>query len=623
MKFPSWHSLYISFISVIKRFPFVIAFALLGCIAATICVEVQGVNNQLYGWCIRLIMVADLGLVLSLSARLFSESRNFSSPKRYGLTALAVLLAAVLLFALDPLRREADYLRFLLLALAFHLLVAYVAFIGKNQLNAFWQFNKTLFLRFATGALYSGVLFLGLAAAIGSMNLLFNFKFEWDTFAILWFLIVGLFQTVFFLSGVPQNIAALEHESSYPKGLKLFTQYVLLPLASVYVVILLAYELKILIQWSLPKGLVSNLIIGYAVFGLLALLLIYPIRNLEENKWLKTYSRNFYFLLIPLIALLIWAVSVRVNEYGITEQRYFLIVLAIWLSFITIYFLFSKRQDIRIIPISLCLVTLFSVYGLQGAFSVSKSSQIKQLEKLFIKYNSFRDNRLQPVQKRIDSADNERMRNIIGYLLSRHGFKSLEAISPVDPEKIEKHYVTSFKTSPPNREYQDYQIRQEVKDSLFRFWRISDRVLHNEGIETKRLRDFRVEQDEVIDIKGYQRLIVFNSNLPNQEFPVITSQINGQPFSLKIDPKNNLQISLAANAISVDPKELLEKLLTKAKSFKQNPDESYLIVPVEEMTLERNLQNLQLTIRFDRVKGGYERYQNKDILFYSGMVLIK
>jgi hypothetical protein len=42
------------------------------------------------------------------------------------------------------------------------------------------------------------------------MNFLFNFKFEWDTFAILFTWIVGMFSTLFFLAGVPADTKALE-----------------------------------------------------------------------------------------------------------------------------------------------------------------------------------------------------------------------------------------------------------------------------------------------------------------------------------------------------------------------------------------------------------------------------
>ena len=62
---------------------------------------------------------------------------------------------------------------------------------------------------------------------------------------------------------------------------------------SIYLVILFLYEMKIIVQWELPKGYVSYLILGYAIFGILSLLLVYLFRELEENKWIKWFQSFF------------------------------------------------------------------------------------------------------------------------------------------------------------------------------------------------------------------------------------------------------------------------------------------------------------------------------------------
>jgi hypothetical protein len=620
MRFPSLHSLYSSFTYVLKRFPFEIAFAFLGVVAATVNIELSDLQVQISNWCIRLLMIANLGLILSLSATLISESRNFRTGRNYALRLFAVVITFLFLFLLDPLNRETDIFRFLLLALGFHLLVSFAAFAGMDHINAFWQFNKTLFLRFLTGALYSAVLFLGLAAAIGSMNLLFNFKFEWDTYAILWVWIAGLFQTVFFLSGVPENLNLLEEDQSYPNGLKIFTQYVLIPLASVYVVILLTYEIKILIEWDLPKGLVSNLILGYAVFGILSLLLIYPIRNLEENKWLKTYSKSFYFLLIPLLFLLIWAVAARVNDYGITEQRYFLIVLALWLGFITAYFLLSKRQDIRMIPISLCLVTLFTVYGPQGAFSVSKTSQLNQLKTLFGKYGAYRDSALQPLTKPLDSADRDRMVNVLNYLVDRHGTNSIKTISPIRLENIEKHYTAKFKSDSVNLRNVRYEIIKDVKDSLLRVLKVPA-----SPYEDSRVLNFRIKDEDVVDIEGYKKLIRFNSIQANETSVKTVFTLADKIYQLNVDRANSIVLSQGNNSVTFDIKQKLDTLLSKSKNYPKNNENSSFIVPEKEMVMEKNLGDIKIQIRIEHIEEGFRRPENKgrNVLYYNGVLLVR
>jgi hypothetical protein len=459
MKFPSIKNLTESAANTIKRFPLEVLFALAGTIASTVKIELSYLNRVSENWCMRTIMIANLGLLLSLSATLYTESKVIAGKKKLIIKLTAAVFALLLIFIINPGINGADYVRFFLFSLSFHLMVAYAAFTGGDNIQAFWQFNKTLFLRFLTAVLYGVVLFLGLAAAIGAMNFLFNFKFEWDTFAILWTWIVGMFSTIFFLSGVPRDMEELNKDFSYPKGLKVFTQYVLIPLATIYVAILLAYEIKILVQWQLPKGLVSNLILGYAVFGILALLLVYPIREREENKWLKTYARSFYFLLIPLLVLLFTAVGTRVFRYGITEMRYFLILLACWLLFITVYFLTAKKQNIKLIPISLSLLTLLSIYGPQSAFSIAMYSQRRALVDVFKRNNAFKDGKLLPVDSiKITRKDGYKATATLDYLISKHDLLSLQPYFSRDLQKVSDSLA---KTKPLYGNYlADYELTQ-------------------------------------------------------------------------------------------------------------------------------------------------------------------
>ena len=74
----------------------------------------------------------------------------------------------------------------------------------------------------------------------------------------------------------------MDIEIDYPIGLKYFTQYVLLPLVAIYLGILIAYEAKIAIQWSLPQGWVSIMVLASAIFGILAFLLIYPRQRSQQ-----------------------------------------------------------------------------------------------------------------------------------------------------------------------------------------------------------------------------------------------------------------------------------------------------------------------------------------------------
>ncbi|MBB6237044.1 hypothetical protein HDC90_001661 [Pedobacter sp. AK013] len=388
MKLPSLQQLYSGFVNVIKRFPLQFIFT----VAATLCwcyyIHISDYRNyseqneNLKDHLIKAIAILNLALTLVLALDLISERNQYPQKKKWLLRLGGLLICVLLYFSLDPANYSADLYRIFLFAFAFHLLVAFAPFIRQEKVNGFWQFNKALFLRFLTSALYSAVLYAGLAIALVAIDGLFNANIKWQTYMTLFAVISAGFNTTFFLAGVPTDYQLLEEDHSYPKGIKIFAQFVLIPLVTIYLAILLVYEIKIAVLWELPKGLVSSLILGYAVFGILSLLLVYPVKETDGNSWIKLFSRFFYVMMIPLVVLLLLAVWKRVGHYGITESRYVLTALALWLAGITSYFLFSKKQNIKVIPISLCIISLLATYGPQSAFSVSKYSQLNRLKRI-------------------------------------------------------------------------------------------------------------------------------------------------------------------------------------------------------------------------------------------------
>jgi len=612
MKFPSLQTFVHSIRSVLLRFPFEIGFALLGTVAAIILIEISELKAAAESFCLRLIMVANLGFVLSLAATLFFENNASYLLKKILFRGLILLVLVGLFFLIDPLKRETDFFRFILLALAFHLSVSFAAYYGKGHINAFWQFNRIIFLRFLIGGIYSAVLFLGLAAAIGSMNFLFNFKFEWDTFAILWVCIAGIFQTVFFLSGVPVNLNELEEDKTYPAGLKIFTQFVLIPLASVYAIILLAYEAKILIELELPKGLVSNLILGYAVFGILSLLLIYPIRNQDENKWLKTFSRSFYYVLIPLIVLLLWAVLARVIDYGITEERYFLIILAAWLAFINAYFLLSKSQNIMIIPFSLCLLTILSVYGPQGAFSTSRRSQIHELKELFQKHVSVDGDKIISLKRKPGKEDMTRMINIVDYLVNMHGLESFSPILKRDPGIVADSLLSVQKKKKYNSRTSNWEIRSSQKLWLYTYLKLQP---DEKNTSTLNLGMNTVEalNAELLPLNEADYMLPLSVSSDT-----LVNIINSRKFHLnRVLNQNKLKVIYGSEEKFIILDTLINKLDIELKKQK-SADKQALQVSRQLLSQSLEFEGLRLQIAWNQINFN----DNKDLISANGYILL-
>jgi len=422
-KLPSINGLFGHIIKTIRRFPFEVLFALAGTYAAVSISTSYYYGYYSNGWYVRILMMAAVSMPLSLSVSLLGVAGTLFGSRLILFKCLAAGVGLAFLFMFRPQEYPQHYVHFALLFLAMHLLVSFAAFIANNNTLAFWQFNKTLFIRLLTGVLYCVVLGAGLSAAFGVVDNIFGKILDWNYLRYIWIIIFGLFNTLYFLAGIPESIVNNEAIENYPKGLKFFSQYIIIPLATVYLVILLAYEVKILVEWELPKGMVSALILGYAGLGLLAMLLVYPLRDKEGNGWIKVFSKYFYLFLLPLVILLILAVTKRVSSYGITQYRYFILVLAAWLLFLIGYFLINKKATIKAIPVSMFLIIMLIVYGPQSATTVSLHSQRAVLLSLFKQEKLTRQGKLMPVdESKVKPYTAVRMASTLEYITRHYDF---------------------------------------------------------------------------------------------------------------------------------------------------------------------------------------------------------
>jgi hypothetical protein len=168
-------------------------------------------------------------------------------------------------------------------------------------------------------------------------------------------------------------------------------------------------------------------VLGFSVSGILALLLVYPAQEQAENRWIKTFAKWYYVALIPLVIMLLLAIARRLSDYGVTENRYFVLVLGLCLSLVVLYFVLSRHQNLRVIPITLCVVAFLSAFGPWGAFAVSERSQMKRLKSLLAKNSILVDDVVRKADQPIAFSDTKEISSIVNYL---HRVHSLACIQP-------------------------------------------------------------------------------------------------------------------------------------------------------------------------------------------------
>ncbi|MCS6820760.1 MAG: DUF4153 domain-containing protein [Microscillaceae bacterium] len=497
----------------------------------------------------------------------------------------AVLLLAYYFSLPKSLDNLESVLRMILFFLFSHLFAAFAPYLRHNEPNGFWQYNETLFSRFLLSVLYAGVLYAGISIALGALNVLFNANIETRIFGQIFGIIAFFFNTWFFLAGVPQDFQALNESTFYPKGLKIFTQYVLLPLVGIYLAILYAYGIKILIEFDLPKGWVVYLILVFSIVGIFSLLLTAPIQETADNKWIKLYVRGFYFALLPLIGLHFVAIGRRISDYGFTEQRYFVLVLGLWLLGICLYFLFSKAKGIKVIPISLAAVALLSSFGFWGAFYVSNQSQLNRLHQTFKKLQVISEGGYLtnlPKNSQLSFEDSENIRSIIRYFCQRRKEYWLQPYfkQPIDSLLVKQQSKNALQNS--------WERSEALVANLPFFNQINEKVSSNSPFVNFGTR----ENYTYFKVSGYDYWLKFNLNRnPNSRTEQKeTIKIESIKYQLVLNENNEIILTAESEnkeeiiLVKFDANTWIEQLHQK---YKTNNYE------VAKSDLERTFENEQ------------------------------
>ncbi|MDT8413421.1 MAG: DUF4153 domain-containing protein [Vicingaceae bacterium] len=628
MKLPSIQYLQEKTVTALKRFPLSILAATIGVICAIYLIEHEHYQGNLFP-VINLMLCAALGIPLFFCVTVFSEKLTFSFKIKALLSLIGTLILVGIYFSLpnsdESFNTSLPYVRYAIYNITIHLLVAFAPFILKKEINGFWQYNKVLFIRFLTSVLYSGFLYVGIVLALVSLKLLFDVNIRDQFYFEFWVIIAGLFNTWFFTAGMPTSLTNLDNDYEYPTGLKIFSQYILLPLLMLYLLILYGYGIKIFAAWDWPKGIVSYLIVCVAILGILNFLLIYPYSKQKENKWIATFSRVYYFILFPLIIMLFIAINMRIGDYGITINRYIILLLGCWLTLVAIYFAIGKA-NIKFIPISLFTVILLTSFGPWGMFSVSENSQVNRLKNLLETHqllennsitneqtidlvSSYYNHEFTPKNEKLfpDSIKND-IKSILDYLNDHHG---LTKIKPWFSNNYDAE-IASFN--------QDKRKYERVNEANIYMNALGLAYTHHYTNNNQIYFSFSAENkhNKVLDISGYDYQVKVNSNY-NNNVVLQTFVINNKEYELKIQDNENMLLLLENKQLksALNFNEIIKKLMDNYKNSNNNYD-----IPVNEMTIVSETEGVKLKFIFDNINIETDKKTLKPS-YFNGILLLK
>lgn len=527
----------------------------------------------------RIAMVLAIGVPMSLSIYVFFESKP-DIKKSFRILAhigVGILLVAFYFLLLKNLE-YVSVTRYVAYTIALYLIFSFIPYIRRKENYELYVIR--LFSRFVVTYVYSIVLYAGLSAILATINLLFNAGIPGRVFADIALIVAGIFAPAFFLADVPKRGEEIS-VTDYPGVIRVLLQFIVLPLLTVYTIILYIYFGKIIIIRELPQGIIGNLVLWYSIVSTIVLFFIYPVR--KSNQWIKTFIMIFPKTIIPLLGMMFVAMGIRINAYGITENRYFVLIVGIWITGIMIYY--SIKKDIRniVLTITLSLIAILSVSGPWSAYSISKWSQNGRFEEVLNKYDMIGENdelKSPPTDKDFSEGDQGKISSIIAYFDNYHNLEDVKYL----PE--------------------DFEI-EDMKD-LFGFDMKYDYVRNTGGLEY-----FGYNLDtfnSLVEIKDYdyfKEVDTYPGYNRKEEIGDYTIDFNIIDKEIVIKEKDN-------TIYSKDIEEIVEKI--HKNNNQRDPS-------TEEMTFVDENENVKIKIIFRHINGHKNRSTGKvtveNLEFYS------
>ncbi|MBR5660119.1 MAG: DUF4153 domain-containing protein [Bacteroidales bacterium] len=191
-------------------------------------------------------------------------------------------------------------------------------------------------------------------AIIASISFLFDLdlKDKWFSypFAFIVFVVIPLLCCSF--------VTRTSYKEGNGKFLQIAVSYILSPALIIYTAILYIYIIRIILRWELPNGGVAYLVASFMAVALVCILL----RLQTGKRHFEWFYKAFPIIAIPPLILLWIGVFRRVGEYGLTEARFYLVILSALLTIFTAMLARGKTRNFQLMTLILAIAALLFTY---------------------------------------------------------------------------------------------------------------------------------------------------------------------------------------------------------------------------------------------------------------------
>lgn len=371
----------------LKRFPITLFFTI--ALTCYLCYFVSNHDeNKKLNWIIGYYL--SVGTLLSLTLHLWCEEMKRIIPKiavQEGMHLL-LILDAIYLYSYSY---EKSFTEIGIAhgagILAIGLSVFFLSFFKEKNDIPSWNFALSSITACVTANVIGCIMSGGICFLILSVHKLFDLSIDSTCYLYVVILCNVCLSMFLFLGLLPQkqekhNTRPLQH--SFLNGV---IHYLFLPLTGGYLIVLYIYALRILINWELPIGWVSWLVITLMTGCIVIEFGLYPSRMAQQKRTDNLIARWLPLFVLPLLFLMTIGIIRRFNDYGVTINRLYLITLNIWCYFVCITLIIIKAKRISWIPISFSLVFLLTSVLPVNYASITRQIIQKEVNQTIIHQN--------------------------------------------------------------------------------------------------------------------------------------------------------------------------------------------------------------------------------------------
>lgn len=411
----------------------------------------------------------------------------------------------------------------------FALLIAYIWVPTIKSETTFNSSFMATFKAFFNSLLFSGVLFTGVTLIITAIDLLL-FRVSDKSYLHTLNIVGMLFAPIYFLSLIPiypgvsdknrtteqlaHNREKVDHSCLCPRFLEILISYIIIPLLTVYTVILVIYIARNITGDFWTDNRLEPMLVGFAI----VVILIYILTSNLENKLAEWFRKIFPKVLVPIVLFQIVASVLRIQDTGITHGRYYVILFGIFATVSGVLMCFMPVRKNGIIAALLIGFSVFSIIPPVDAFTISRANQVGRLTDILVRNEMLENNIISP-NSSLSETDKKIISDTVNYLAMMEYTKEISFLGI------------------------DFNLYEDFYDT-FGFYRYEENPYGQDSVYLS------LNQQSPIDISAYQTFVMANVYTQDEKMePVICNfDSNGKSYTLSREKNSEAGVLVLTEA---------------------------------------------------------------------------